>query len=103
MMADRATCIVLSDDDLPLEGLDHTHPLYITVGCSSHRVPFILLDNGSTLNICPLATAIALGYAPSDFGPSTQTVRAYDSTKMKIMGTLIIELLIGPTTFPILF
>ncbi|RVW92560.1 Retrovirus-related Pol polyprotein from transposon 17.6 [Vitis vinifera] len=45
------------------------------------RVPSILLDNGSALNVCPLATAIALGYAPSDFGPSTQTIRAYDSTR----------------------
>ncbi|KAL6335929.1 hypothetical protein AAG906_003554 [Vitis piasezkii] len=40
-----------------------------TFGCSGHRVPFVLLDNGSALN--PLATAIALGYASLDFGPST--------------------------------
>ncbi|RVW92803.1 hypothetical protein CK203_042611 [Vitis vinifera] len=77
----RATCIVFSDDDLPPDGLDHVRPLYITVGCSGRRVPSVLLDNGSSLNVCPLATAIALGFAPSDFGPSTQTVRAYDSTK----------------------
>ena len=103
MTVDRATCIMFLDDDLPLEGSDHTHPLYITVGCSSHRVPSVLLDNGSALNVCPLATAIALGYAPSDFGPSTQMVRAYVNTKREVMGTLIIELLIGPTKFPILF
>ena len=60
MTANRATCIVFSNDDLPLEGSDHTRPLYITVGCLGHRVPSILLDNGSALNICPLATAIAL-------------------------------------------
>ncbi|RVW86552.1 hypothetical protein CK203_045629 [Vitis vinifera] len=71
----RATCIVFSDDDLPPEGSDHTRPLYISVGCSGRRVPSVLLDNGSALNVCPFATAIALGYAPSDFGPSTQTVR----------------------------
>ena len=103
MTVGRAICIVFSDDDLPLEGLDHTHPLYITVGCSSHRVPSVLLDNGSTLNVCPLATTIALGYASLDFGPSTQMVRAYDSTKREVMGTLIIELLIGLATFPTLF
>ncbi|RVW60154.1 Transposon Ty3-I Gag-Pol polyprotein [Vitis vinifera] len=80
MTAGRATCIVFSDDDLPPEGSGHTRPLYISVGCSGRRVPSVLLDNGSALNVCPLATAIALGYAPSDFGPSTQTVRAYDST-----------------------
>ncbi|RVW85567.1 hypothetical protein CK203_037488 [Vitis vinifera] len=67
------------------------------------RVPSVLLDNGSALNVCPLATAIALGYAPSDFGPSTQTVRAYDSTRREVMGTLEIELLIGPATFVAVF
>ncbi|WKA04749.1 hypothetical protein VitviT2T_022757 [Vitis vinifera] len=103
MMADRATCIVFSDYDLPLEGSNHTRPLYITVGCSGHRVPSVLLDNGSVLNICPLTTTIALSYALLEFSPSAQTVKAYDSTKRKVMGTLMIELLIGPTTFPILF
>ncbi|RVX04669.1 Retrovirus-related Pol polyprotein from transposon 17.6 [Vitis vinifera] len=83
MTAGRATCIVFSDDDLPPEGSGHTRPLYISVGCSGRRVPSVLLDNGSALNVCPLATAIALGYAPSDFGPSTQTVRAYDSTRRR--------------------
>nr|CAN76697.1 hypothetical protein VITISV_009720 [Vitis vinifera] len=91
------------NDDLPPDGLDHVRPLYITVGCSGRRVPSVLLDNGSALNVCPLATAIALGFAPSDFGPSTQTVRAYDSTKREVMGTLMIDLQIGPATFSTLF
>ena len=103
MTASRATCIVFSDDNLPSEGLDHTHPLYISVSCLGRPVPSVLLDNGSALKICPLATAIALGYAPSNFGPSTQTVRAYDSTRREVMGTLKIELLIDPTTFVTVF
>ena len=103
MMASRATCIVFSDDDLPPEGSNHMRSPYISVGCSGQWVPSVILDNGSALNVCPLATAIALGYTPSDFGLSTQTVRAYDSTKREVMGTLEIELLIGPTTFRILF
>ncbi|RVX12973.1 hypothetical protein CK203_009748 [Vitis vinifera] len=103
MTAGRATCIVFSDDDLPPEGSDHTRPLYISIGCSGRRVPSVLLDNGSALNVCPLATAITLGYAPSDFGPSTQTVRTYDSTRREVMGTWEIELLIGPATFVAVF
>ena len=74
MTADRATCIVYSDDDLPPEGLDHIRPLYIIVG-----------------------------FAPSDFGLYTQTVRAYDNTKREVMSTLVIDLQIGPTTFSTLF
>ena len=68
---DRATCIVFPDDNLPPEGSDHVHPLYISVACSGHRVLSILLDNGSALNVCHLATVIALGFSLSDFGPFT--------------------------------
>ena len=74
MTVGKATCIVFYDEELPLEGLNH-HVLCI---------PFVLLDNGLALNVCPLATVIALGYVSSDFGPSTQTVRAYDSTKKEV-------------------
>ena len=103
MTTGRATCIVFSDDNLPSEGSDHTRPLYISIGCLGRRVPSVLLDNGSALKICPLATAIALGYAPSNFGLFTQTVRAYDSTRREVIGTLKIELLIDPTTFVTVF
>ena len=103
MMTEMATCIVFSDDDFPPKGLDHILFLYIIVGYSGHRVPSAMLDNGSTLNICPLATTIALGFSPSDFGHSTKTVRAYNSTKREVMGTLVIDLQIGPTTFSTLF
>ncbi|KAL6338310.1 hypothetical protein AAG906_018654 [Vitis piasezkii] len=99
VMVGRATCIVFSDDDLPPKGSDHTRPLYISVGCLGRRVPFVLLENGSTLNVCHLATAIALGYTPFDFDPSKQTIQAYDNTQREIMDTLEIELLIGPATF----
>ena len=61
---------------------------YISICCLGRRVPSVLLDNGSTLNICPLATTIALGYALSDFGHSTQTIQAYDNTRREVMGTL---------------
>ena len=76
MTADRATCIVFSANDLPSEGFDHTCSFYISVVCSDHKVSSVLLDNGFTLNVCPLATIVALDFSPSDFGPSTQTVRA---------------------------
>ena len=51
MMVSRATCIVLSNDDLPPDDSDHTRPLYISVGCLGHLVSSVFLDNGSTLNV----------------------------------------------------
>ena len=71
MTSGKTTCIVFSDDDLPPKGLDHIRPLYISVGCLGHRVPPVLLDNDSILNVCLLATAIAFGFASSDFSHST--------------------------------
>ena len=100
---DTATCIVFSDDDLPHEGSDHVRPLFIDVACSSHRVSFNLLDNGSALNICPSVTSIALGFSPSDFKPSTQTVRAYDETQRTVMGTLTTHVMIGPIIYSVFF
>ena len=103
LTADRATCIVFSDDDLPPEGSDHVRPLFIDVACSGRRVPSALLDNGSALNVCPLVTAIALGFSPSDFGPSIQTIRAYDRTQRTVMGTLTTHVMIGQVRYSILF
>ena len=95
LTADRATCIVFSVDDLPPRGSDHTLPLYIFVGCSRYRVSSVLLDNGSALNVCPLAITVAIGFKPSDFEPFSQTVRAYDSTRREVLGTLTLDLQIS--------
>ena len=65
--------------------------------------PSVLLDNGTTLNVCPLVTAIAFGFSPSDFGLSIQTVRAYDGTQRTVMVTLTTHVMIGPVRYSILF
>ena len=103
LKVDRATCIVFFADDLPPKGFNHTLPLYIFVGCSEHRVPSILLDNGSALNVCPLATTVTLSFGPSDFEPSSQIVRAYGNTLREVLGTLTLDLQIGSVTFSTLF
>ena len=103
LTADKATCIVFSDNDLPPEGSNHVHRLFINVACSGRRVSSVLLDNGSTFNICPLVTAITLGFSPSNFRPSIQIVRAYDGTQRTVMGTLTTHVMIGPVRYSILF
>ena len=103
LTADRATCIVFSTDDLPPMGFDHTLPFYFFVGCSEHRVPSIILDNYSTLNVCLLTTTVSLGFGSSNFEPSSQIVRVYDSTRREVLGTLTLDLQIGPVTFSALF
>ena len=103
LTVDKATCIVFFNDDLSPKGSGHIRPLYISVACSSHRVPYVLLNNGSTLNVCPLVTTIALGFSPSNFGPSMRTVRAYDGTQRTVMGTLTTHVMIRSVRYSILF
>ncbi|RVW26176.1 Transposon Ty3-I Gag-Pol polyprotein [Vitis vinifera] len=78
LTADRATCIVPSG-----------------AVCS--------IGQRLCLNVCPLVTVIALGFSPDDFGPSTQTVRAYDGTQRTVMGTLSTHVMIGPVSYSIVF
>ena len=63
----------------------------------------VLLDNGSALNVCPLVTVIALGFSPTDFRHSSQTVIVYDGTQRTVMGTLSTHVMIGPVRYSILF
>ena len=94
---------MFSDDDLPPEGSDHVQPLFIYVACSDHWVPFVLLDNGSALNVCPLVTAITLGFSPTNFRPSIQTIKAYDGTQRTSMDTLNTHVMIRLVRYSILF
>ena len=103
LTADKTICIVFSDDDLPPKGLDHVRPLFIDVAYSRRRVSSVLLDKGSTLNVCPLVSTIALGFLPTNFGPSSQTVIAYDGTQRTVIGTLSTHVLIRSVRFSILF
>ena len=103
LIADRATCNVFSDDDLPPKGSNHVRPLYIEIACLGRRVLSVLINNDTTSNVCPLVTNITLGFSIVDFRPSTQTVRAYDGTQRPIMGTLNAYVMIEPVRYSILF
>lgn len=65
--------------------------LYLTI------IPMPLVDNGSTINMCPLRTAENPGFTHSDFYSSSQGARAYDNTLRKAMETLTL-LLCTPKT-----
>lgn len=79
-IVDRAFYLVFSNNDLSFEGTDYNRLLYITIGCLGHQVPFVLLDNRSTLEVCLLSVDVALGFGLVNFNPFTQIVRVYDNT-----------------------
>ena len=56
----------------------------------------MLIDNGSTLNVCPFRTALTIGLDIETIIPFTLTVRASDNTSRKVMGTFKAPCKIGP-------
>ena len=82
---------------LPLEGVTHTRPLQIIIECIGAKVPMVLIDNGSTLNVCPFRTLLTIGLNMETIIPSPLNVRAYDNTSRKVIGTFKAPCKIGPT------
>jgi len=89
----------VSDEDLSPLGKKHSLALYITVRTREKILPQVLIDNGSTINVCPLKTARCLGISDTELSPSVVTVKAYDNTKRAVLGSLKLDLMVGPGNF----
>ncbi|XP_070039979.1 uncharacterized protein [Nicotiana tomentosiformis] len=63
----EANRITFSDDELPMEGTEHNRALYLTVKWEDSAVSRVLVDNGSSANICPLSTLQKLKIGPVEF------------------------------------
>ena len=92
----RELTISYSDKDLTKKGKHHNDFLHITVDSMGKRIPMVLVDDGSALNVCPLKTASCLGLSIEDFVPTDQHVRACDNSRREVLGTITLELTIGP-------
>ena len=92
----RELTISYSDKDLTKKGKHHNDPLHIIVDSMGKRIPMVLIDDGSALDVCPLKTASCLGLSIEDFVPTDQHVRAYDNSRREVLGTITLELTIGP-------
>ena len=92
----RELTISYYDNDLTKKGKHHNDPLHIIVDAKKKRIPMFLIDDGSSLNVCPLKTTSCLSLGIEDFMPTEQHVRAYDNSIRKILGTVTLELTIGP-------
>ena len=92
----REFTISYSNKDLTKKGKHHNNPLHITVDAMGKRILMVLVDDGSALNVCPLKTTSCLGLNIEDFVPTDQHVRAYNNSRREVLGTITLELTIGP-------
>ena len=92
----RELTISYSDKDLTKKGNHHNNSLHITINAKGKRIPMVLIDDGSSLNVCPLKTASCLGLSMENFVPTDQHVKAYNNNRREVLGTITLELTIGP-------
>ncbi|XP_070013582.1 uncharacterized protein [Nicotiana sylvestris] len=71
--------VTFSDDELPVEGTEHNRALYLTVKCENSVVTRVLVDNGSSANICPLSTLSKLKVEDERIHKNSICVRGFDA------------------------
>jgi hypothetical protein len=95
--------ISFTDKDLPPDGARHNRAFYIIVKCLKVKVPRVLVDNRSALNVFPLKTTTTLGIKRDQFSPSSLTIRAYDNSSRNVMGTFEVSCKTGPINATMVF
>uniref|UniRef100_A0A2N9EGD3 RNase H type-1 domain-containing protein n=1 Tax=Fagus sylvatica TaxID=28930 RepID=A0A2N9EGD3_FAGSY len=88
--------IIFTTKDLPPKGGDHNRALYVTIDCLGSKVPKMLVDNGSSINVCPMRTATKIRLTKGQLSPSSLTVRAYDESIRGVIGTFEAECWMHP-------
>ena len=88
--------LAFSNENLSPKGVTYTRPLQITIECMGAKVPMVLINNGSALNVCPFRIALIVGLDMETIIPSPLTIKAYDNTSRKVMGTFKAPCKIGP-------
>ncbi|XP_070017728.1 uncharacterized protein [Nicotiana sylvestris] len=95
--------ITFHEDKLPPEGLGHNKALHITMQCEDYFITRILIDRGSSLNICPLVTLKKLGKGLHEIMDGAINVKAFDGSQRSTIGEIILCLQMGPIWFDVDF
>jgi len=95
--------ITFSDDELPVESTEHNRALYLTVKCENSVVTRVLVDNGSSANICPLSTLSKLKIKEESIQKNSICVWGFDGGSKDSFGDIVLELTIGPVEFTMEF
>nr|XP_016443491.1 PREDICTED: uncharacterized protein LOC107768855 [Nicotiana tabacum] len=95
--------ITFSDDDLPKEGASYNRALHLMVKCEGHYVKGVMIDGGSSVDVCPLSTLQQLNIDTNRIRTSNVSIRAFDGSKRDTIGEIELTMTIGPVDFNIVF
>ena len=94
--------IAFSDDEITSDGHGNTKAFYITISCKGYTLPRALLDNGSSMNVIPIATLSRLLVDPSHIRKTHLVVRAFDGTRKEMIGNIELPIQISPCTLTLI-
>ncbi|KAK8579300.1 hypothetical protein V6N13_142513 [Hibiscus sabdariffa] len=92
-----------SDKEIPEGGRGSHKALHITTRCKGYMLPGVLVDNGSALNVLPLATLKKLPIDNTHIKPYQNTVRAFDGTQREVIEKIEVPLMIGLSEYEVDF
>ncbi|XP_070050786.1 uncharacterized protein [Nicotiana tomentosiformis] len=95
--------ITFPEDELPSKGLSHNRALHVTVQFEDKFITKVLIDGGSSLNICPLTTLKRLGKGLHEIRMGSMNVKAFDGSQRATIGEINLDLQMGPTWFDVEF
>ncbi|XP_070028705.1 uncharacterized protein [Nicotiana sylvestris] len=95
--------ISFTDDELPEEGAGHNRALNLMVKCEGHYVKRVMVDGGSSVDVCPLSTLQSMKINTDRIRPSNVRIRAFDGSARDTMGEINLTMTIGPVDFEIVF
>ena len=72
--------VSFTNDELSPEGRNHNLSMHIIAKCEDMIIAKVLIDNGSTLNVCPMSTLEHLNMDTSFICPTTVIIKAFDGT-----------------------
>ncbi|XP_070020747.1 uncharacterized protein [Nicotiana sylvestris] len=80
--------IIFHEDELPPEGLSQNRVLHITVQYEDKFIARVLVDGGSSLNICPLDTLKRLDKGFHEIRTRSMNVKGFDGLQRATIGEI---------------
>ena len=76
--------MVFTENDFSLEERDHHKALFIKTEVKGKLTCCVMVDNGSTINVCSLKILPKMRLTEADLKPSEVVIKAYDDTKRPV-------------------
>ena len=70
--------------------------MFIPAEVKGKKTNYIMVDDGSAINVCPLKILPNLGVKVEELTKSDLVIRAYDDSARSVEGTFIAHVKIGP-------